>query len=151
MKRIGVVFLMILFIVSCKPKKNEVVIEKYPNGSPKVTREYKEENGSKIAIKETKYYPNKFKQIEGDLKNEKRNGKWTYWYDNGNKWSEGYFKEGVSDSISISYYKTGTKHLEGVYKNGKKVGIWKLYDTAGKLNKMIDCDKENKETDMQVN
>ena len=151
MKKLSVVFLVVLFIFSCKPKKNEEIVEKYPNGSPKIVREYKEVNGKKEAIKETKFYPNKFKQIEGELKNEKRNGKWTYWYDNGNKWSEGYFKDGVSEGLSISYYKTGSKHLEGNYKNGNKIGIWKLYDTSGKLNKTIDCDKENSETNMQVN
>ncbi len=127
--------LFILFLAACKPSVVKEVVQSYPDGSPKIVRFFKEDDGNKILVKEILYHPNHQKYMEGEYKNNKRDGLWTSWYQNGNKWSEGRFKDGLDDGYRYIFHENGKKEIEGTYKDGKKVGVWKFYDDKGNFIK----------------
>ncbi len=65
----------------------------------------------------------KVKKEEGWLINNKREGKWTEYYNNGNKKQEVFFKNGVADSSWVEWYENGNKKSTGTIVNGKQEGI----------------------------
>jgi len=138
MRKYFIVFVSVCFLAACNGRIKKEVVEKYPNGNPKIERHFKMNNGEKELVKEIGYFPDKKLYMEGDYKNSKRNGKWSSWYQNGKLWSEGYFKNGLSDSIRTTYYENGNKRYEGFYKNGVKVGKWKFWLENGKFDKEVD-------------
>lgn len=129
------------FLVACTTKIVEEVIESYPDGSPKVVRFYKDDGSSRVLFKETLFYSNHQKYMEGEYKNGKRNGKWTSWFENGSKWSEGNYKEGIDNGKHTVYFDNGKKYFEGNYKDGKKTGVWTFWDKDGKLINKEDYSK----------
>jgi antitoxin component YwqK of YwqJK toxin-antitoxin module len=64
------------------------------------------------------------KYDEGTLKNGKKDGLWTGWYENGQKKSEENYKVGIEDGLNTEWYKNGQKKTEWSYKNGKGDGLW---------------------------
>jgi antitoxin component YwqK of YwqJK toxin-antitoxin module len=140
MKKI-VYFLVTIMLLSACTKTKKVVEETYANGDPKVEKYYKGEGTSKEIVKEVRYYSNKQKQMEGEYKDNKRNGDWVYYYENGNKWSEGSFADGLDVGTRTVYYENGKMRYQGKYNKGKQVGLWQFYDETGKLLKEIDFDK----------
>lgn len=80
------------------------------------------------------YYPNGFKQSEGNLKQGKPEGYWTTYFVNGNKKSEGNRKNFLLDSVWIFYAENGDttekiNYLEN-QKNGFYYKFYTRYDTA---------------------
>lgn len=144
MKRMVFSLILSLIFFSCSKGTEEVVEEKFPDGTPKLVRVYETKEGERILIKETEYYPNHFKKMEGEFKEGKRHGKWIVWYDNGNPWSEGHYKNGKRNGKSITWFENGKMRYEGKYKDDLKVGIWKFYDEQGNFVKSVDVVKENK-------
>lgn len=89
-----------------------------------------------------KHWKNGKIESQGIMKNDKEEGKWTYWYDNGQKWSEGMYADGrktgewkywyetgiVKENANqengayISYYQDGAKETEGNMKNEQRMG-----------------------------
>jgi antitoxin component YwqK of YwqJK toxin-antitoxin module len=142
MKKIICLFIPLTLVLACNQvKKFKVVEESFPDGSPKVEKYYKGDSTNKEMVKEVRYYPNKNEQLEGEYKDNKRDGNWVYYYENGNKWSEGSFVNGLDNGKRTVYFENGKVRYEGYYNNGKKVGIWKFWDEGGKLQKVIDFDK----------
>jgi antitoxin component YwqK of YwqJK toxin-antitoxin module len=135
-------FALIIFVfTACKSKVVQEVIESYPDGSPKVVRFFKEDDKTKVLVKEILYYPNHQKYMEGEYKNDKRDGLWVSWYQNGNKWSEGEFKDGLDEGYRHIFHENGKKQIEGFYTDGKKSGIWKFFDDNGNFVKEENCSK----------
>ena len=144
MKKIICLFIQLILILACnRVKKVKVVEEKFPDGSPKVERYFNGDSTNKEMVKEVRYYPNKKEQMEGEFKNERRDGNWVYYYENGNKWSEGSFLNGFDNGKRTTYFENGKVRYEGFYDKGKKVGTWKFWDESGKLKKTIDFDKSD--------
>ena len=141
MKKI-VFFITCIILFSACNKSEKVVEETYADGSPKVEKYYKGEGTERDMVKEVTYYENKQKQMEGEFKDNKRNGAWVYYYKNGNKWSEGSFVDGLDDSKRTVYFENGKKRYEGNYAKGVQKGIWKFWDENGKLIKEVDYDKK---------
>ena len=101
---------------------------------------------------EEDYYP--VKSFNGEFKNGRREGKWTFYYLEGELKEEREYKNGSRNGLCkeyskegkierISNYKAGIKDgeykefdyneklcLEGTYSNGKKDGLWKNYETS---------------------
>ncbi len=113
------------------------VTEIYPNGSPYhiICSKPSEKMASELF-----FYPSYKLQMIGTSINNKREGKWSYWYENGNLWSEGYYKDGENDSIRNVWFENGKKRYEGLYHSGKEAGKWKFYDEKGQLAKEVDYD-----------
>jgi antitoxin component YwqK of YwqJK toxin-antitoxin module len=143
MKKIAVLlFFPALLLISCKGKTVEEITEKYPDGTPKIVRYYQVDGQVKEMTKEIRYYPNHNKFYEGEFKNNRKDGKWTVWYQNGNVWSDGFFSKGLDDGQRIGYYENGGKHFAGKYNNGKMVGTWQFWDEKGALVRELDYDKK---------
>ena len=131
----------VLFAVAACNRGKKVIEETYPDGSPKTERYYIGKGAMKEMIREVRYYSNHKKEMEGEYKNNKRNGNWVYYYKNGKKWSEGTFIDGLDNGKRNVYYENGQKRYEGYYDKGKESGIWKFWDEGGKLLKEINYDK----------
>jgi len=124
---------LLMFLASSCRFEQKVIEETYPDGTPKRVCIYKGKGENREMIRETTYYENKQKQMEGEFKDGKRNGLWVSWYMNGRKWSEGSFKNGKSEGKRATYFENGKLRYEGAYKNDERVGKWRFYDEAGKL------------------
>ena len=137
-----IIYLSGLFIIfaSCTHKPFEVVEESYPDQSPKLVKYFKDET-KKVLVKEIYYYQGNRKRMEGSYKNDKRNGKWSYWYENGNMWSQAYYTEGVENGLKTVWHENGQKYYEGTIKDDKPAGVWKFWDDTGKPTKEVNYDK----------
>jgi antitoxin component YwqK of YwqJK toxin-antitoxin module len=138
MTRILLVTLLIAIISGCSQK--EVVEAAYENGDPKVVKYYHKKGNDLLLDREVVYYENKQKKIEGEYKDEQRDGRWKAWYKNGTLWSEGEYKAGKRNGIGISYHENGKKYIEGKYQDDIRVGAWRFYDTTGILTKEVNFD-----------
>ena len=131
------VIMLMLALLACT-YESKVVEEKYPDGSPKRVCIYHGKGQDREMIRETTFYPNKQMQMDGTYKNNKREGKWTYWYENGKVWSEGTYVNGKSEGRRTAYFENGKVRIEGSYREEVRVGKWHFYDENGRLLKEID-------------
>ena len=150
MKKFGLISLLGIFSLSSCTHETKIMEETYRDGSPKRECVYKGKGESREMIRETTWYPKKKVQMMGEYKENKRDGKWIYYYENGNVWSEGFFKEGKSDGKRTLYHENGKLYIEGHYKNDRQVGIWKYYDDKGNLIRADDLDKGPKRKPIPV-
>ena len=141
-KKCLIFIVVILALTSCT-QESRVMEETYPDGSPKRECVYKGKDASHELIRETTWYPKKKIQMTGEYRNNKRDGKWIYYYNNGNLWSEGFFKNGKSDGKRITHYENGKIFYVGYYQEDRRVGVWKFYDEKGTLVKSVDYSKES--------
>jgi antitoxin component YwqK of YwqJK toxin-antitoxin module len=93
---------------------------------------------SLIEIKDgifTEYYPGKkaIKFQGAQDKDNERHGKWAFFAENGTELSITHYLNGKKDGHTIVKYPNGAIYYYGEYRNDQKVGIWKTYDTKGKL------------------
>ena len=61
------------------------------------------------------------KYILGEVKNGKKDGLWTPWYENGQKESEETFKDGKRDGLGTWWYENGQKIEEVIFKDGEMI------------------------------
>ncbi|MEI7980511.1 MAG: toxin-antitoxin system YwqK family antitoxin [Bacteroidota bacterium] len=143
----SIVFITILFfcLTSCR-FEHKIVQETYPDGSPKRICWYQGKGENREMIRETTFYPNKQKQMEGAYKDNERDGKWSYWYENGKLWSEGNFILGKADGKRTAFFENGKVRYEGFYKEDMRVGKWRFYDENGKLLQEADYSAPPAET-----
>ncbi|MEI7499554.1 MAG: hypothetical protein WCK84_03810 [Bacteroidota bacterium] len=139
-------FAPLIFILSSCRFENKVVEETYNDGTPKRICIYKGKGESRELIKETTYYANKQPQMEGTYKDNKREGRWTYWYENGKVWSDGQFVKGKSDGKRTTYFENGKVRYEGYYKEDTRIGKWRFFDENGRLLQEADYSAPPKES-----
>jgi antitoxin component YwqK of YwqJK toxin-antitoxin module len=131
--KINIFFLGLVVFSSCN-SEIEVVEKKFENGNDERVVVYQKVGEEKIKLRETEYYENGTTKIVGSfVENDKRNGKWSYWYENGNLWSECDYQNGLRHGKSVVYFENGTKRYEGNFENDKPVGIWYFWDENGTL------------------
>ena len=63
----------------------------------------------------------------GEIKDGKREGLWTSFYENGQLWWKGPYKDGKLNGPYVWYYDNGQLSSEGTYKDGKREGPWVTY------------------------
>jgi antitoxin component YwqK of YwqJK toxin-antitoxin module len=73
------------------------------------------------------------KLVDGEMKNNKNEGLWQYFYPDGTLESQGYFKNDQVNDKWFWYYPDGKLKTSGGYLNGKKNGKWTIYDESGKV------------------
>lgn len=129
---------LVLLFSRCTTNIVEDTVESYPDGTPKIVRYYKDDGTNRMLFKETLYYSNHQKYMEGEYKDGKRNGKWTSWFQNGKEMSIHHFIDGIDDGDLTVFYENGEKRYEGKYTSGKKVGVWRFWDENGKLQNKED-------------
>lgn len=131
----ALVFAVHLVMLSCAPNVEEEVKDQWEDGSPKVVYIYNEAGGEKVQVGERHFFANGQLRIEGQLKQGRRHGKWTSYYEDGKLWSEGMYHEGLDDGIRNVWHANGQKYYEGMFTKGKKTGLWRFYDESGALVK----------------
>ena len=147
MKKLSSIVLPLLLLFACGQEKvDQVIEEKFPSGNKKVECWYKGEGEKREKIKEIRYQDNGKVEMEGEFKNNKKDGKWVVYHPNGLKWSEGFFKEGKSDGKRTVYHTNGKVRYEGFYKDGLPTGIWTIFDYDGKMIKVVDYNKRSKDS-----
>lgn len=125
----AVCFGLMVALAACSPK-TEVVIEKFPNGKPKIIRSFNADS----SYLEATFYKAGEPEMKGNAsKVGKRNGKWDYWYENGQLWSTCEYKEGLKHGNSAVYYPNGQVRYKGEYENDEPVGKWVFFEEDGKL------------------
>jgi antitoxin component YwqK of YwqJK toxin-antitoxin module len=145
MKQNILFFTLLIFIFSSCRFEHKVVEESYEDGSPKRVCLYKGKGEGRELIKETTYYPNKQAQMEGTFKDNKRDGKWVYWYENGKIWSDGQFVKGKSEGKRTTYFENGKVRYEGFYKEDMRIGKWRFFDENGRMLQEVDYSAPPKE------
>ena len=140
MRKIVLFFLMLTTFFSCS--KNELVedvITKHEDGSRKEVRYYKlNKDGSRTCVRETWYYQEGMKHLDGPIVDGKRNGVFESYYKSGAVMSRGEFVDGKRVGKATIYHENGKVRYEGNYADGKEVGIWKFYDEDGNFLYEID-------------
>ncbi len=134
MKPLFLITLICTFLFSCQ-QETEVVEETYPNNNPHKVAIYKGAGNTKEKLQETEYYQDGKVKMKGGLKNNKRHGKWEYYYPSGNMWSICYYNEGAKQGETVVYYENGIKRYEGEYANDTKSGTWRFFSERGELLK----------------
>jgi len=138
MRKILLITILASIAFGCAQKK--VVEATYENGNPKIVRYYHKKAGKLVLDRELVYYDNKQVKMDGEFRNELRDGQWKAWYKNGTIWSEGEYKGGRRNGIGIAYHENGKKYIEGMYRDDVRVGTWRFYDTTGVMTKEVNFD-----------
>ena len=138
MKKI-LTLLFIITMISCdRETLVEDIISRHDDGNKKETFVYRvNDDGSKTKVRETWYYMEGMKHLDGPIVDNKRNGIFKTYYKSGDLMSEGTFVDGIREGKATIYRENGNIHYEGQYKNGKECGIWRFYDEDGTLQKEI--------------
>lgn len=141
MKKI-LTLLFIITMISCdRETLVEDIISRHEDGNKKETFVYRvNDDGSKTKVRETWYYMEGMKHLDGPIVDNKRNGIFKTYYKSGDLMSEGTFVDGIREGKATIYRENGNIHYEGQYKNGKECGIWRFYDEDGTLQKEINRD-----------
>ena len=141
MKKI-LTLLFIITMISCdRETLVEDIISRHDDGNKKETFVYRvNDDGSKTKVRETWYYMEGMKHLDGPIVDDKRNGIFKTYYKSGVLMSEGTFVDGIREGNATIYRENGNIHYEGQYKNGKEYGIWRFYDEDGTLQKEINRD-----------
>lgn len=77
------------------------------------------------------YYLNGQLSGQGETKNKKENGPWTYWHESGQKSREGSFDEGRRTGTHTYWFSNGNLRGLGNFKNDKYDGKWTMYKEDG--------------------
>lgn len=80
--------ILILLISSSCGKGDKEIISHYENGNPKLIYFIKTEDATRYKVAEEMYYENGNLRYKGSFKDNKRTGKWLYYFENANKFSE---------------------------------------------------------------
>ena len=135
--KIFIIALFLSVLASCNSKQTIEITDQYENGSVKKEVYYNNSESAKSVIKEIEYYEGGEKKYVGNFKNNKKDGKWTFWFQDGKMWSEGYFTKGLRSGESKVYYENGELFFIGEYINGKKVNTWTFYDEKGNIKNIV--------------
>jgi len=133
---------MLMFVgfvfFGCSPALEEVVVESYEDGTPKIIRYYKGEGKDKTMVKEGFFYKDGALRMEGEYLYGVKHGRWLSYYEDGTRWSEGHYVDGINDGPTITWHENAQKYYEGYYKQGERSGIWKFWGDDGEFIKEID-------------
>ncbi|MDA9328498.1 toxin-antitoxin system YwqK family antitoxin [Flavobacteriales bacterium] len=88
-------------------------------------------------------YTNKMKNLpnykeeqvveEGDYSDDKKTGKWFFYFNNDKVKHILTYKDNHPDGLAVFYYKNGNKREEGTWKNNKWIGAYKYYYKNGNI------------------
>lgn len=78
--------------------------------------------------------------MTGNFKDGMREGPWRSFFPNGELRSTGFFHQDRSNGGVEVYREGGTPYYTGEMRDDQRVGVWRYYDKAGKLLKVVDED-----------
>jgi len=133
MKKLIFILLSFSLFISCNKDLEKKIVASFPDGKPEQIDYYKPGSESKEVIKQEVYYPSGSLKYSLSIKDGKKNGLCTYFFENGKKWSEQYFVNDTSDGDHRLYYENGEMREFGKFEKGKCVGTWYFYDEKGNI------------------
>ena len=80
-----------------------------------------------------KYYKNGVIEMQGMMKDGKREGIWKSFYEDGSPWSETIFNGGKKNGKTTSWYDNEKKRYEGFYTNDAESGKWTFWNEKGTI------------------
>jgi hypothetical protein len=101
------------------------VFSNYANGKTELTGALK--NGRRDG-RWTDYYDSGKLESVGNYRNGNESGDWKYWTEEGTLESEGSYSDGRPVGLWKTFYETGKPESEGIYVDGKKDGPWTTYN-----------------------
>jgi antitoxin component YwqK of YwqJK toxin-antitoxin module len=78
------------------------------------------------------YYPNGQKFVDGQYKDGRQDGDWTYWHENGTLNRKLTYKDGLPDGSWDVHRADGSLMVTRSFKLGRRDGTWTYYDDTGK-------------------
>lgn len=114
--------------------EKRVDTEKYENGKIRHEREIARYSDNRFVADGfyREFYPNGEKFAEGQYKNGKQIGKWTFWHENGKESRTVNYTNGQPDGTWDILNADGAVIANRSYKQGKRDGTWVIYDKTGK-------------------
>ncbi len=88
------------------------------------------------------FFDNGKLKFRGMMKNGKRDGLWSSFYESGGKWSETTFTEGIKNGKTTTWFENGQMRYDGFYTNDNESGKWTFWDEKGKVLQAVDYDKK---------
>lgn len=129
MRKVLLILTIILFFAGCENNGlTERVINTYDNGQPAKVRYFDKDNH---CVHEKDYHQSGALYMEGDIKDNLRQGEWISYFEDGKVQSKGFFEKDVRTGKASIYHENGNLWMEGDYKDGKRVGQWVYYDEQG--------------------
>lgn len=130
------VFVALLF-VSCGNEETKRVEKVYmyheSNGTPWIIYYYDVKGSDSVWVAEKWFHDNGALNLEGNIKDGKREGEFKSYYPSGSLYSVGAFVDGKREGRGLVYHENGQLNIDGDYHEGKPSGLWKFYDTEGNL------------------
>jgi len=108
--------------------------DKYPDGKIRYERQIARYSDDRFVADGfyREFYPNGQKFAEGQYKNGRQVGTWSYWHDNGQEHRTATYKDGQPDGRWEVHNADGAVVAKRGFKNGKRDGTWVIYDDTGK-------------------
>lgn len=109
--------------------------------TPKVVFYFEKDSAgqpTKNKVHETHLYPGNKKYIDGNVKNNRRDGLWYAYYPDGTVQTKAYYVNGRPDGQYTVYYKNGAVRYTGRYDMGRRTGKWHFYKEDGSLAQVKD-------------
>ncbi len=112
----------------------DVVSDKFPDGSLRVERviaKYSDDHFDSDGYYH-EFHPGGKKFIEGQFRDGRREGEWTYWFDNGQLNRKVTYRNGQLNGQWDVFRADGTLAAKHSFADGLRDGTWVIYDDAGK-------------------
>ncbi len=103
------------------------------NGTPWIIYYYDVKGSDSVWVAEKWFHDNGALNLEGNIKDGKREGEFKSYYPSGRLYSVGAFVDGKREGRGLVYHENGQLNIDGDYHEGKPSGLWKFYDTEGNL------------------
>lgn len=121
-------------VAAPKIVSRETVSDKYGDGKLRVERQiarYSDDHFEADGFYR-EYYPNGQKFVEGQFRNGRQHGEWTFWFDNGQQNRKATYDSGQPDGAWEVHRADGTLAAKRGFRRGLRDGEWITYDDTGK-------------------
>jgi antitoxin component YwqK of YwqJK toxin-antitoxin module len=114
--------------------RTEKIVEKFDDETTRVERDIAvySDNHFEAEGSYREFYPNGKVFVEGQFKNGRQNGEWTFYFDNGKLNRKATYKDGKPDGPREIFRADGTLTAKRGFTNGLRDGDWITYDDTGK-------------------
>jgi antitoxin component YwqK of YwqJK toxin-antitoxin module len=121
-------------VVSPSIVRHDPFTDKYEDGKTRVERQvalYSDEHRESDGYYR-EFYPNGKPFIDGNYRQGKQHGEWSYFYDNGQLQRKVTYQDGRLHGAWDRFRADGTLAAKHSYENGLRHGTWQTFDATGK-------------------
>ena len=128
---ISTTLILLLFLSIVHAELWEEVIQRWPDGKPRMVNTLDRDVRDGTIIKRKMYFESGKIQMEMELKDDLPSGHFIRYYENGNKKMEGDARDGKLHGHQTAWYENGQKKGEGEYRDDVQMPGWKGWDESG--------------------